>query len=239
MVPRVFFVMSGAQPSPNGMSQTTYDDLDLGTSFESLAAIAKLRCEQFSSGTLVEIEFTKGQLAYVRSGQILVTMVDRAGRETLCMHRGPGTLLGLESLHGHRFPYQIWALTDVDLCTAELEDLAGWLEQNPHPSQVLLHLAIRGMHQCKSERIALRGDAAQRVARFLLSTMTPEAPASTRQLRSPPLALRKNVLARILDMRPETLSRVLRKLERLGAVMVEPQLRVVDPGKLRALIDGE
>jgi hypothetical protein len=40
-------------------------------------------------------------------------------------------------------------------------------------------------------------------------------------------------------MRPETLSRVLRKLERLGAVVVDPQVLVVDPNKLRALIDGE
>jgi CRP-like cAMP-binding protein len=199
-----------------------------------------LRCVEYPAGTLVELEYGKGQIVFVRSGQVLVTMVDRAGRETLCMHRRTGALIGLEALHGSRLPYQIWALTDSELCTAELDEISVWLERNPHPSQVLLQLAVRALDQGRSERIALRGDATQRVARFLLSSMGADVPESTRQPRSlQPLALRKNVLARILDMRPETLSRVLRKLERLGAVVVDPQVLVVDPTKLRSLIDGE
>jgi DNA-binding transcriptional regulator YhcF (GntR family) len=50
------------------------------------------------------------------------------------------------------------------------------------------------------------------------------------------LRLPRFVMARILSMRPETLSRALKELEQRGAITLKPRLKIVNPELLRQAI---
>ena len=72
-----------------------------------------------------------------------------------------------------------------------------------------------------------QGDCLSRVARFAL--------AHARFLADRPNAVRKQVVARLLGMRPETLSRCLTKLEKEGVVDASRGVRVLDHRRLAAI----
>ncbi len=156
---------------------------------------------------------------------MLVTLTDSSGRETLCMHRVAGTFVGIEALQDARWPYQIWTLTAVELWFVSSDRFDAWLASHPHPTRDLVAATVGTLRLSIAERVALAGNATARVARYLAA-----ASVSTRANALWPR--RKNVLARILQMRPETFSRVLRRLEEAGAVRTEPRLEVVDAAVL-------
>ena len=74
----------------------------------------------------------------------------------------------------------------------------------------MLDLLLTESRQQRDEVNWRQGDCLSRVARFAL--------AHARFLADRPNAVRKQVVARLLGMRPETLSRCLTKLEKDGVV---------------------
>ena len=68
----------------------------------------------------------------------------------------------------------------------------------------------------------------------MLRRMSPES-AHARFLADRPNAVRKQVVARLLGMRPETLSRCLTKLEKDGVVDASRGVRVLDQRRLAAI----
>jgi CRP-like cAMP-binding protein len=92
----------------------------------------------------------------------------------------------------------------------------------------VLELALREAGCRVAERHALEGTAVRRVARFLLQRQEVDERADA--LRTP-----QHVLAHILGMRPETLSRALARLRETGVIAPGRGVRVVDDDKLRRL----
>jgi CRP-like cAMP-binding protein len=189
---------------------------------------ARSRCETYAPEQLIELDPNMGLVAYVRSGEVLVSLVDSGGRDRLCVHRQSGTFVGIEALRGPCWPYELHTLTEVELWYLSCDKLNAWLEDNAHPATELILYLVRDLHLVISERIASTSDATSRVAGYLAATPLGQRPSQR---------LRKNVIARILQMRPETLSRVLRRLEAAGAVRVEPDLEVMDAKALERFMD--
>src|SRR5687767_12915274 len=186
----------------------------------ALEHVLRFQVEHHEQGKLIELDRKDGLVIQIRSGRVLATTVDQAGHETLCVLRGAGAVLGLEALDGLVLPYFLWTLSDVELGIAAAGPARSWLAAGDHPSQGLLRRSLRELRVCLSERMALHGSATARLARLLLDA------AGESDAKAPAhvvLGLPKNVLARMLQMRPETLSRVLRKLEEAGAIILEPE----------------
>jgi CRP-like cAMP-binding protein len=172
--------------------------------------------------------FRQGQVPdavwYVKSGLVLVSSMDGGGSETSCSLRGPGALLGLETLLGAPVEYEAWALTEVAVCRLKSDEVATFARGPLAPA--LLQLSVEELVRRQRERIGIRGRAVARLARFLLS-----APG--------PFEVEHQVLARMLGMRAETFSRALAQLESSGAVADRRTMSIADPVLLKQMAGDE
>lgn len=169
-------------------------------------------------------------ILYLRRGQVVLSSTSASGAEVSCAVRGPDSLLGLEALVDSPMPYQVWALTDVVLCVLETDAFAAWVGSMKSPLGATLGFALKEASRRVGERQALQGTAVQRVARFLMQHAEASA-GGGEPLRTP-----QRLLAGILGMRPETLSRALSELRLAGALAAgRAGLRIRDLDRLRRL----
>ena len=168
----------------------------------------------------------------VRSGTVLHTAVSPDGEETLCALRGPGALVGLELLRAAPTRSETWALTDVQMCRLDGGAVAEWLGPMHSPLGALLELSLAELATREVERVALSGRALRRTARFLVEHHGMHGDRVA-------LHVEQQVLARMLGMRPETLSRALARLRQLGALAPGRGLRVIDEKRLREVAGEE
>jgi CRP-like cAMP-binding protein len=121
--------------------------------------------------------------------------------------RGPRSVFGLESLTDAPAPSDVWAVTPSRLCSVPAEAFRAWLGPEDSPGRAVIELLARDLLHRRAEASFHVGDGTPRLARLLLALEEGDAP------RVP-----KRVLARVLGMRPETVSRCLRRLAEAGAV---------------------
>lgn len=164
-------------------------------------------------------------VAFVRAGSVVLSSVLPSGDETYCAVRGPGSLFGLELLGGEAAAYQAWALSPVVLCLLSAGAFRQWLGRPDSPMGAVLLLALGEAERRRRDRAALAGTALVRVARFLVERRQIEG-------RDAPLSVSRQVLARMLGMRPETLSRAVATLRSRGVLAQKGSLRVLDPKRL-------
>jgi CRP-like cAMP-binding protein len=165
---------------------------------------------------------------FIRQGAVLLSSSTESGDEVVCAMRGPGQLLGLEALRRRRTDCEAWALSDVVLCKCAPTTFQRWIGEQAPPVALMLDLLLDECVRRGQERGVVIGRAVARVARCLLES---------HRVEQRPLAVEQRVLARMLGMRPETLSRVLRRLRVEGALEAGRTLRVRDPIKLAAFAD--
>ncbi len=138
--------------------------------------------------------------------------------------RHAGDFLGVEAIVGDSYQDSARAETDLELCVAERDDFLAWLGPRETPAFRVLEGLLR---QDDDDRLAvedLEGSARQRVASYLLHHAHD---AEQRVLRS--------VVADVLHMRPETLSRTLHELAEQGLIQLSRRgIVVLDPGRLRS-----
>ena len=165
---------------------------------------------------------------FIKSGAVLVTRsIDEEQAEgTPWAIRRSGSFLGLEGLVGAGHLESARALTDVTLCGAPLEDVEDWVDARRAASRVLLDAALRSGVRERPLRGNADGTAPQRTAAWLLSN------ASQRFSGTIP----RRVMAGLLGMRPETLSRALRTLAAQGAIRHGRRaVEVLDRAQLRSI----
>lgn len=168
----------------------------------------------------------------VHRGTVLLSATSADGDETFCSLRGPGNLLGLELLRGRPADADVWALSELTACYLGAEDFRAWVGDRSSPLGAVLDFALDESARRREERLALSGHAVARVARFLLERRRVERGGR-------PLHVEQQVLARMLGMRPETLSRVLHRLRAAGIIADGRGLEVRDARKLAELAGGE
>lgn len=181
---------------------------------------------ELPSGTSRELGDDR-ELVYIVDGRVLVSAVDDQGDEIVSYLRGAGSIVGLERLLDVVVPYQLWALTDAHIETIPLDRAKEWMNESvTEPAKSLVRSALEVTGASVRERTTLHGRVITRVSKLLA-----DATAGDGTLRLP-----RFVMARILSMRPETLSRALKELEVRGAVTLKPRLKIVNPDALRQAI---
>jgi CRP/FNR family transcriptional regulator, cyclic AMP receptor protein len=164
---------------------------------------------------------------FVKEGFVSLSAVSPRGTEMALTLRGPNTLLCTEALHNDPSPYDVRALSRVKLCGIAGDQMSSWIGPDRSPSRAVLDLLLAEGKLQRDEVNYRQGDCLSRVARFAL--------AHARFLADRPNAVRKQMVARLLGMRPETLSRCLTRLEREGVVDASRGVRVLDPRRLSTI----
>ncbi len=164
---------------------------------------------------------------FVKEGFVALSAVSPRGSELLLSLRGPSSLLCTEALQSEPSPFEVRALSRVKICGIGGEALSQWVGPERSAARVVLELLLTESRQQRDEVNWRHGDCLSRVARFAL--------AHARFLADRPNAVRKQVVARLLGMRPETLSRCLTKLEKDGVVDASRGVRVLDQRRLAAI----
>ena len=167
-----------------------------------------------------------GRVIFVRDGLLALASTDSVGGEGGLTLRGPRSLLCLEALLGLPAPTEIRALSDVKLCCLSSGRLMQWVGPESSPGRAMVALLLSELHQRQQDLGWLQGKSLTRLARYLLARdLWPEDGRP----------LRKQTLARLLGMRPETLSRCLRQLVARGVIDAGREHRVRDVTALKAV----
>lgn len=188
--------------------------------------------EVAASTSLAHQGTTSDQVLFVKDGVLGLSTTDAAGHELVAYVRGPTSVLCLEALGGQPSACTVTALTDSTICTisvTELRRLTGLDSERTLTSSVL-GLVLREHAAAMRDHDLRAGSARARVARFLGAA----APLMRPGRRA---AFSKTHVAALLDLRPETLSRVLRQLEEEGVLRRE-QLEVTDAAALAEIARG-
>jgi CRP-like cAMP-binding protein len=158
---------------------------------------------------------------------VSLSSVTSRGAETGVVVRGPASLLCLEAMHGERSPVEVRALSRVRVCGLSGDDMKRWLGPERSPARAVIELLLHENDLQRKELNLREGSCMRRVAQFAL--------AYADFLQERPDAVRKQVLARMLGMRAETLSRCLTRLEKCGAIDASHGVRVQYPRLLNAI----
>jgi CRP/FNR family transcriptional regulator, anaerobic regulatory protein len=174
---------------------------------------------------------TQGQVAdevgFVKSGILVLSSVGSTGDEQRVSVRGPRSVVGLEALEGQGAAEEVRALTDVVLCRSEVQRVKRWASAGPAANS-LLQLAITEMGLRRAEVDLRQGPALARVARFAI-----QYAALVESGRGKHFS--KERVARMLGMRPETFSRILRKLSDQGLIDSKQGIKVLNAAELERM----
>jgi CRP/FNR family transcriptional regulator len=174
-----------------------------------------------------------GAIAAVRAGTVKTYVTDRDGRETVLGFFLPGELIGLSAISQDRYPCNAVALDSVALCRFSFPMIATLATRVPGIQQQLFRLLSEDIGKAS----LLSGDysAEERLAAFLVTLSRRYAARGFSATRFS-LTMSRTDIANYLRLAPETVSRVLRRLQDAGVVEVERrELTLVDPARLEAL----
>lgn len=198
----------------------------------SLGVAAQGRCRftpstRESGSTLCAQGERPRTVYFIKEGFVALSAVSPRGSELVLTLRGPTSLLCTEALSNEPSPYEVRALSRVKLCGIAGDAMSQWIGPDRSPARVVLDLLLAESKMQRDEVNFRQGDCLSRVARFAL--------AHAKFLADRPNAVRKQVVARLLGMRPETLSRCLTKLEKDGVLDASRGVKVVDHRRLAVI----
>jgi CRP/FNR family transcriptional regulator len=176
-------------------------------------------------------EFTA--IAAVRAGTVKTYVLDTAGNEQVLGFFLPGEVIGLNAIHQARYPCNAVALDTVMLCRFSFPKMALLATRMPGLQAQLFRLLSLDI----GKAALLAGDysADERMAAFLVSLSRRYAQRGFSASRFH-LTMARTDMANYLRLAPETVSRVLRRLQDEGLVQVERrELEIRDVAKLEAL----
>lgn len=162
----------------------------------------------------------------IRSGRVRLSIMDASGTERTCAMRGPGSLLGLEALLGLRSLFDVRMDIDGQVGVITPARFERWIGDNSDHALALVRHVVGEEMKLAVERNLLDGSAASRLARFLFEL-------ETNRFLNAWSGVRRQDVAKLLGMRPETLSRAIREFRRKG--IVDARLRVLDSRAIRRL----
>ncbi len=172
-------------------------------------------------------------IAAVREGTVKTYVVDREGREQVLGFHFPGEIIGLSAIDDGRYPCNAVALDPVTLCRFSFTGISSLAARLPGLQKQLFRLMSRDIGRAS----LLAGDhsADQRVAAFLilLSQRLIAVGMSGSLLR---LTMPRTDIANYLRLAPETVSRVLRRLQDEGMIHVRRrELELTDRERVETL----
>jgi CRP/FNR family transcriptional regulator, anaerobic regulatory protein len=172
-------------------------------------------------------------IAAVRAGTVKTYVVDPDGREQVLGFHLPGEVIGLNAIDGESYPCNAVALDTVMLCRFSFPRIAVLATRVPGLQRHLFRLLSRDIGRAT----LLSGDwsADQRMAAFLvgLSRRLAERGFSPDRFA---LTMPRTDIANYLRLAPETVSRVLRRLQHDGVLDIDRrEVELHDRPRLEAL----
>jgi len=204
---------------------------------EALATLSRLAARRrYPKDTVVFFENEEGDsLFMILEGRIKVTILGDDGREIILTMLGPGDLFGEMALLDYE-PRSATAIAveESELLSLQRADFQTVLGDNPEVSSALIKVLSarlrRANHQIST--LALL-DVYGRVARVILDMAREEG----RRLKDGQIAFRRAThqeIANRIGTTRETVTRMLKDLERQGLIRVEGREIVLQPGFERA-----
>jgi len=174
-------------------------------------------------------------IAAVRAGMVKTFLVDSQGVEQVLGFSLPGEVIGLNAIHGARYPCNAVALDTVYLCRFSFPKMSVLASRMPGLQAKLFSLLSAEIGKVTTLAANHRSDA--RLAAFLLDLSARYAQRGFSATRFN-LTMTKLDIANYLRMAPETTSRVLRRFsdEQLIAVN-QREIVLLQPERLQALAD--
>ncbi|HIE49339.1 MAG TPA: Crp/Fnr family transcriptional regulator [Gammaproteobacteria bacterium] len=194
-----------------------------------LPSLQEPSVQKIASDLAQQISFAKGKLVYrqgdefqsiftIRSGCIKTYSLDKNGEELIEGLFFPGEFLALDCISFKRYSHFAVATEDSDLCLINYHNLEALASRE---SQLALHIskAISGQlsKQLRWAQSFLKGNSEQRLITwiFIVSSKLKLEAKSSYQF---PIPVTKAEIAKLLQMRPESLSRVITKLNKEGLI---------------------
>lgn len=179
-----------------------------------------------STGTWLYLEGERAdKIWYVKKGVVVLSRLsdDARGHSVAWAVRPAGSVLGMEGLVQESYLDSARAVTDVVICAATRDEIRSWLNENGMASRGMLDLLLLSQVRDTPRPGRAAGSADARVSRWLLEHDTGVTDAIPRA-----------VIADLLGMLPETLSRALASLSARGAITVTRRsIRVANADLLR------
>lgn len=172
-------------------------------------------------------------IAAVRDGTVKTYVVDREGREQVLGFYFPGEIIGLSAIDGDHYPCNAVALDAVTLCRFSFDRIAKLATRMPGLQKQLFRHISRDIG--RASQLAGDHSADERVAAFLvlLSRRFAAVGLSGERLR---LTMPRTDIANFLRLAPETVSRVLRRLQDEGMIRVHRrELALTDRARVEEL----
>lgn len=201
-------------------------------------------CELHHDGTCVfapkrvkadEVLTTQGTVAsevgFVRSGIVALSAVNASGEQTWGGVRGPRSILGVEAVEGSASTVEVRALTDVELCSATVPTVKFMLG-SPEGARRLFGLTLTELLEQRRDIDFRTGTADVRVARFALVCEQLVGKGGAQPLS-------KVRVAALIGIRPETLSRVLRRFSDNKWLDATVGIHVLDRPALEAIVGSD
>ena len=183
--------------------------------------------EQFEQGVQRSRSLSAGEYLYragdpfrsifaLQSGTCKSYVVDNEGREHILSFHFGGEIMGLDAIYLGRHPSSCVALSASRVCILPYTTLCSLARQIPALQMQLLQLCSREI-LCNS---ALVGDfsAEERLATFLVMAAARQRDPQSTDLD---LAMTRQDIANYLRLAPETLSRILARLQKSGLVSAD------------------
>ena len=154
-------------------------------------------------------------IAAVRAGTVKTYVNDASGREQVLGFFLPGEVIGLNAIHASRYPCNAVALDTVMLCRFSFPMMATLAGRMPGLQRHLFNLLSQDIG--KASVLAGNFTADERLAAFIvmLSRRFAERGFSPYRMR---LTMARTDIANYLRLAPETVSRVLRRLQDEGVL---------------------
>ncbi|MBK6514490.1 MAG: Crp/Fnr family transcriptional regulator [Polyangiaceae bacterium] len=178
--------------------------------------------------------FVEGEPAekvwFVKRGLVSLSRAVDARAAAVWTLRRPGSILGLEGLQRPTYLDTANAVTDVVVCVASKDAVQAWLARRSGAALALLGCVVEAQCTDAPRRAGADGNSVVRVATWLL-----DAEAQNQAIGAP-----RAVIAGLLGMEPETLSRALAALASRGLVQVSRKsVSITDRAGLSSLAEGE
>jgi CRP/FNR family transcriptional regulator len=167
----------------------------------------------------------------VRAGTVKTSQVDREGRELILGFHLPGELIGLNAIHTEIYPCDAIALETVEVCRFSFPALATLATRIPQIQKELFRRLSKDIGDA-SQRIQ-ESTADERLAAFILN-LCARYEARGFAANALRLSMPRSDIANYLGLAAETVSRVLRRFQDSGLLVVEGrEVSLKNPAGLR------